>query len=69
MLVLSRKQQETIVIDSQIRVTVLGIHGNTVKLGIDAPREVAVRRHELIPHSVVALPLSDLRPVQIPSSA
>jgi carbon storage regulator CsrA len=47
MLVLSRKQEEQIRIGDQIVVTVLRIKGNTVKIGIDAPRSVRVVRTEL----------------------
>lgn len=47
MLVLSRKQEEQIRIGDQIVVTVLRIKGNTVKIGIDAPRAVRVVRTEL----------------------
>ena len=47
MLVLSRKQGETICIGDNIRVTVLGLCGNVLKLGIDAPRRVRVLRSEL----------------------
>ncbi len=47
MLVLSRKQQQEIVIGEEIRVTVLQVKGNTVRLGIEAPREIRVMRGEL----------------------
>ena len=47
MLVLSRKLNETIVIDGGIRITVAGIRGNQVRLGIEAPRSIAVVREEL----------------------
>lgn len=49
MLVLSRKQEEQIRIGDEIVVTVLRIKGNTVKIGIDAPRSVRVVRTELPP--------------------
>jgi len=48
MLVLSRKLNETIIIGDNIRVTLLGIDGDKIKLGIDAPRDVRVFREELI---------------------
>jgi carbon storage regulator len=47
MLVLSRKQHESICISDKIVVTMLGVHGNTVRLGIEAPIEVPVRRQEV----------------------
>ena len=47
MLVLSRKQTERIVINDNIVVTVLSVRGNTVRLGVEAPREVPVFRSEL----------------------
>ncbi len=49
MLVLSRKQNQTIVIDGQIEIEVLKIKGNTVRLGIRAPQEIKVLRGELSP--------------------
>ncbi|MDR3634384.1 MAG: carbon storage regulator [Isosphaeraceae bacterium] len=47
MLVLSRKKNEVIVIDRNIRVTVVKIVGNKVRLGIEAPRQVSVDRLEV----------------------
>ncbi|MBX9790211.1 MAG: carbon storage regulator [Pirellulales bacterium] len=47
MLVLSRKQGETIVVGTAIRVTVLEMRGGRVRLGIEAPSRVNVRRQEL----------------------
>jgi carbon storage regulator len=49
MLILSRKQNETIVIDGKIEIEVLKIKGNTIRLGIKAPRSVRVLRGELAP--------------------
>ena len=49
MLVLTRKLDESIVIDGQITVTVLKVKGNTIRLGIEAPNQVPVRRGELQP--------------------
>ncbi len=48
MLVLSRKQNESVQIDSEIRVTVVSIGRGRVKLGISAPDHVRIIRHELI---------------------
>lgn len=47
MLVLSRKDGEEIVIGNNVRVEVLSIKGNTVRLGIKAPKEVPIVRGEL----------------------
>jgi carbon storage regulator len=49
MLVLSRKMNETIVIDNEILVTVVEMRGDKVRLGIVAPRDVPVFRQELVP--------------------
>ena len=49
MLVLTRKQQEQIRIGDQVTVTILRIKGNTVRIGIEAPRQVRVVRAELGP--------------------
>lgn len=50
MLVLSRKVGESIIIDNDITVTVVELSGNRVRLGIDAPQEVPIRRSELDPN-------------------
>lgn len=47
MLVLSRKKNESIVIDSKITITVVEIRGDKVRLGIVAPRDVPVHRQEV----------------------
>ncbi len=47
MLILTRYPNEVIVIGADVRVTVLGVKGNRVRIGIDAPREVAVDRLEI----------------------
>jgi carbon storage regulator len=47
MLVLSRKKNETIIINDRITVTVIEIRGDKVRLGIDAPKDVAVHRREI----------------------
>jgi|TARA_B100001250_G_scaffold374312_1_gene361046 carbon storage regulator len=47
MLVLTRKSGESIVIGSDIRVTVLEIQGRQIRLGVEAPSDVAVHRGEV----------------------
>ncbi len=49
MLVLSRKNLQEIMVGNDVKITVLQIKGNTVRLGIEAPRHVRVRRGELRP--------------------
>jgi carbon storage regulator len=47
MLVLSRKECESIIIDGHIKLTVVEIRGDKIRLGIEAPQEVNVWREEL----------------------
>ena len=55
MLVLSRKRLESIVIGGNVKITVLSVKGNQVRLGIEAPSEMGILRGEL----VVTLPPED----------
>ena len=48
MLVLSRKCNESIVIDENIVVTVIEVRGDKVRLGIQAPRDVPIHRSEIV---------------------
>ncbi|MFN0055629.1 MAG: carbon storage regulator CsrA [Planctomycetales bacterium] len=48
MLVLSRKPDESICIGDSIRLTILAVNGNKVRIGIDAPDEVRVHRQEVV---------------------
>jgi len=47
MLVLTRKVNESLIIGDHITVTVLGVKGNQVRIGVDAPKDVPVWREEL----------------------
>ncbi len=48
MLVLTRRVNEAIVIDNRIKVTIVGIEDDKIRLGIDAPPEVPIVRQELL---------------------
>lgn len=52
MLVLSRKLNETIRIGDDVRVTLLGIEGDKIKIGIDAPKATKIFREELLEATV-----------------
>jgi len=47
MLILTRKIGESLIVGDNIAITVLGIKGNQVRVGIKAPRDVAVHREEI----------------------
>lgn len=47
MLILTRRVGETLMIGDEVTVTVLGVKGNQVRLGVNAPRDVAVHREEI----------------------
>jgi carbon storage regulator len=54
MLVLTRKLDESIVIGEHITVTILKVHGDRVRLGIEAPKEIPIKREELAGAAVAA---------------
>ncbi|PIQ44202.1 MAG: carbon storage regulator [Gammaproteobacteria bacterium CG11_big_fil_rev_8_21_14_0_20_46_22] len=47
MLILTRRIGESIVIGDNVTITVLGVKGNQVRVGVDAPRDVSVHREEI----------------------
>lgn len=47
MLILTRRVGETLMVGDNVTVTVLGIKGNQVRIGVNAPKEVAVHREEI----------------------
>ena len=47
MLILTRRIGETLMVGDEVTVTVLGVKGNQVRLGINAPKDVAVHREEI----------------------
>jgi carbon storage regulator len=47
MLILTRRPNETLVIGTEITVTVLGVKGNQVRIGVNAPKNVTVHREEI----------------------
>jgi carbon storage regulator len=47
MLILTRRVGETVMIGDEVTVTVLGVKGNQVRIGVNAPKDVAVHREEI----------------------
>ena len=53
MLVLSRKQHQSLGIGEDIKITVLELKGNQVRIGIDAPQSISVHREEILNKTTV----------------
>jgi carbon storage regulator len=47
MLILTRRVGETLMVGDDVTVTVLGVKGNQVRIGVNAPRDIAVHREEI----------------------
>jgi len=67
MLILTRRVGETVVIGDDVTVTVLGVKGNQVRLGVNAPKQVAVHREEI--YERIQREQADGRPVQAVGAA
>lgn len=50
MLILTRRIGEVLVIEDEIKIHILGIKGNQVRIGIDAPKDIPVHREEIYKH-------------------
>ena len=66
MLILTRRVGESLMIGDDVTITVLGVKGNQVRIGVKAPKEVAVHREEILNRieavSAEKEPLSEPRP-------
>ncbi len=73
MLVLSRRETQSIVIGKDVVVTVVSIRGDQVRIGIDAPRSITVHRHEVAvaieQANREALATADIDPAALPAFA
>ena len=47
MLILTRRQGESIIVGDNVRITVISVKGNQVRIGVEAPRSVSVQRQEI----------------------
>jgi carbon storage regulator len=66
MLILTRRINEKLVIGDDVTVTVLGVRGNQVRIGIDAPREIKVHREEVYQRILKERAADKTQPAGIP---
>ena len=60
MLVLSRKLNESIIVDGNIRITIVGIRGNHVRVGIEAPDSIPIIREEMRDRLELTVPMEPM---------
>ena len=71
MLVLTRRSRESLKVGDDVTITILGIKGDSVRIGVSAPRSVTVHREEIyerIQHEIAARPHWALEEVDEPSA-
>lgn len=61
MLVLSRKANQEIIIGDEVKITIVRVKGNTVRIGIEAPREMAIARGELLFQNEFEIDVDELK--------
>ena len=59
MLILTRRVGETLMVGDEVTVTVLGVKGNQVRIGVNAPKDVAVYREEIYQRIQQEKPIDD----------
>lgn len=68
MLVLSRKALQSVVIGDDVRITVVRVEGNQVRIGIEAPQDVRILRGELLEEAESGFEVADMS-LEVTSSA